>query len=436
MTLIQSGGTLQSVVAGSRPVGTSSLMSYETVRLFEDQSQTYSTIWRTQPAVRRVVSFKARNIAQLTLSAFRRQHGGEREPLFPADHGLARTLAQPNPWTTPYDLIYALVSDLSVYDRALWVKFRQGDRIAVVRVPPVRWAPKGGTWGDPEEFTVYGGGDQTHLPRSSCVYFAGYDPDGVGGSSPMEALRQVIAEEAAAAGYRENMWRNGARMEHVITRPVEAPKMSSEAKDRFWARWHAQFTGSANSAKTALLEEGMDVKQVSFSAKDAQYTESRKLNLQEVAGFFHILPQALGILDNANYSNLEAANKQLYQGTFGPDLTSIPQRIALDLVPEYTVDEAAPPGDEVSCAFDVADKTKGTFAEQARSIQTLAGGPVLTRNEGRALLGRGPIDGADELIVPLNVLEGGQASPTDSAPPGQPDEIGDPDRPDPQEVSA
>lgn len=429
MTLVQSGGQLATVA----PRTSGSLVARESVELFENQFADFGSIWRTQPAVRRVVSFKARNIASLTLSAFRHQAGAERVPLSPAEHGLARTLAMPNPWTTPYELMYGLVSDLAIYDRALWVKFRQGERVAVVRLPPVRWQPLGSNWENPAEFRVHGRDGTVTLPREGCVYFAGYDPDGQGGCSPMESLRQVVAEEVAAAEYREHMWRNGARMEHVLTRPLEAPKMSPEAKARFWANWNAQFTGSAGSAKTALLEEGMGVQAVSFSAKDAQYAEVRKLNLQEVAGFFHILPQALGILDNANYSNLEAANKQLYQGTFGPDLTSIPQRIAVDLVPEYTVDADAPTSEEVSCAFDVADKLKGTFAEQARSIQTLTGGPVLTRNEGRALLGRGPIDGGDELIVPLNVLEGGQASPTDSAPPGEPDEIGDPDRPTPSE---
>lgn len=429
MTLIQSAGQLASVAPGS----SGPLLARESVELFEDRFADYGSIWRTQPAVRRVVSFKARSIAQLTLAAFRQRDGSEREPLAPTDHGLARTLASPNPWTTPYELIYGLVSDIALYDRALWVKFRQEERVAVVRLPPVRWKPVGATWGNPTEFEVYGRDGKVRLPRDGCVYFAGYDPDGQGGCSPMESLRQVIAEEVAAAEYREHMWRNGARAEHVITRPETAPVMSETAKERFWARWNAQFTGSAATGKTALLEEGMDLKQISFSAKDAQYAEVRKLNLAEVAGFFHILPQALGILDNANYSNLEAANKQLYQGTFGPDLTSIPQRITLDLIPDYSVESESAPTDEISCAFDVAEKTKGTLPEQARSIQTLTGGPVLTRNEGRAMLGRGPIDGADELIVPLNVLEGDQASPTDSAPPGEPDEIGDPDRPTPSE---
>lgn len=433
MTLVQSGGQLTQVA----PVQTGPLLFRESVELYEDRFADYASIWRTQPAVRRVISFKARNIAQLSLVAFRRATDTDRQPLGIAEHGLARTLAMPNPWTTPYDLVYALVSDLAVYDRALWVKFPVPGRVGVVRLPPSRWRPIGNNWDNPSQFQVMGRNGETTLERDEVVYFRGYDPDGYGGSSPMESLRQVIAEEVAAAGYREHMWRNGARMEHVITRPAEAPKMSPEAKDRFWARWNAQYTGTAASGKTALLEEGMDVKPVSFSAKDAQYAEVRKLNLAEVAGFFHILPQAIGILDNATYSNMESANKQLYQGTFGPDLISIPQRISLDLVPEYTVDLGAPPGDEVFCGFDVSEKLKGSFAEQARSIQTLVGGPVLTRNEGRALLNRGTIEGADELIVPLNVTAGGQASPTDSAPPGQPDEIGDPSRPDPsQEVLA
>lgn len=429
MTLIQSSGQLEAVAPRNHVVG-----SPGSVALFENRFADYAAIWRTQPAVRRVVSFKARNIAQLGLHVFRRVSDTDRVRLSAADHGLPATLGAPNPWTTPYRLIYALISDVAIYDRALWVKFRRDDdptRVALVRVPPSKWQPIGGSWMAPDGFKVTGSRGSITLAFDQVVYFPGYDPEGEsGGVSPMESLRQVIAEEVAATDYRENMWRNGARMEHVITRPVDAPKMGDTAKERFWTRWNAQFTGSAGSAKTALLEEGMDVKQVSFSAKDAQYFEVRKLNLSEVAGFFHILPQAIGILDNANYSNMESAHKQLYQDTLGPDLAATTQEIELGLIDEF------PDPDGVYCEFNLAEKLKGSFAEQARSIQTLVGGPVLTRNEGRGLLNRPAIEGADELITPLNVTEGGQASPTDTAPPGEPDEIGDPDRPDPQEVSA
>ena len=56
----------------------------------------------------------------------------------------------------------------------------------------------------------------------------------------------------------------------------------------------------------------------------------------------------------------------------------------------------------------------GTFMEQARVMQTMTGGPVMTTAEGRARLNLPYLPGTDELIVPLNVTQGGQASPTDS----------------------
>src|SRR5205085_7599491 len=159
-----------------------------------------------------------------------------------------------------------------------------GTQVAVVRIPPSKWKPVGDDWMTPAGFEITGSKGRIVLPASSVVYFRGYSPDSDwSGTSPMETMRQMLAEEVASAGYRERLWRNGARMEHVITRPKDAPKMSPEAKDRFWARWNAQYVGDANSAKTALLEEGMDIKSMSFSARDAQYLEVKKFNLEEAA---------------------------------------------------------------------------------------------------------------------------------------------------------
>jgi hypothetical protein len=66
--------------------------------------------------------------------------------------------------------------------------------------------------------------------------------------------------------------------------------------------------------------------------------------------------------------------------------------------------------------FNLAEKLRGSFEEQAAQLQASVGGPFMTRNEARATQNLPAIDGGDELIVPLNVIEGGQASPQDSAP--------------------
>jgi HK97 family phage portal protein len=211
----------------------------------------------------------------------------------------------------------------------------------------------------------------------------------------------------------------------VITRPVEAKVLSPEAKDRFWARWNAQYTGTANAAKTALLEEGMDIKQMSYTAKDAQYVEAKKFNLEEVARMWHIPPQDIGIMDNANYSNIVAINQNRYQGTLGPDLTSLKEELELQLLHEY------PNSDDVYMEFNVREMLRGTPIDEAKAIQTSTGRPVLTANEGRALINRPRITDdptADELIVPMNVTVGGQASPSDSGDQNRNDET-NPDRP-------
>jgi hypothetical protein len=70
--------------------------------------------------------------------------------------------------------------------------------------------------------------------------------------------------------------------------------------------------------------------------------------------------------------------------------------------------------DEVFVEFNVASKLRLAFEDQARIFQTLTGGPTMTRAEARRRLNLPYIEGTDELIVPMNVTEGGQASPTDS----------------------
>jgi hypothetical protein len=90
----------------------------------------------------------------------------------------------------------------------------------------------------------------------------------------------------------------------------------------------------------------------------------------------------------------------------------IAEELALQLLGDF------PDSKGTYLEFNLAEKLRGSFEEQAAQLQASVGGPFMTRNEARALSNLPAIDGADELIVPLNVVEGGQASPQDSAPDG------------------
>jgi hypothetical protein len=116
----------------------------------------------------------------------------------------------------------------------------------------------------------------------------------------------------------------------------------------------------------------------------------------------------VGILDNANFSNTKEFRKMLYSETLGPTLAMVEDRINAFLVPRVAKAEHA------YVEFNIEEKLQGDFEEQAAVLSTSTGAPWLTRNEARAKRNLPALPGGDELVVPLNVLVGGQASPRDT----------------------
>lgn len=378
------------------------------VQLADGIYREYAHLYRCQPQIRTVVSFLARNIAQLGLHAFRRVSDTDRERL--TDHPLPRILAAPGAQLTRYRLIERLVSDIAIYDTAYWVKVRVdgGAVIGVIPIPPSRMTVEGDNWLQPELFKVHGSKGDLELTPDQVVHFHGYDPvDLRFGSPPIDSLRSLLAEEFEANRAREQMWRNGGRLSGVLKRPADAPAWAPEAKARFRAGWRG-YTESGQG--TPILEDGMEYEQLAIDPAKAQYIEARKLTREEVAAAYHIPLPMVGILDNATFSNIKEQHQQLYQDTLGPWLQMIQEEIGLQLIPDL------PDSGDVYVEFNLQEKLRGSFEEQAQQLQTAVGAPWLTRNEARARMNLPQIDGGNDLITPMNVLVGGQASPTDSAP--------------------
>ena len=404
MTFVVSEGQVANLDRGVVP-------SAPRISLASDYTGDYAEIWRSQPHVRTVVSFLARNIAQIGLHTFRRASDVDRERL--TSHPLAALLAKPNPRTTKYRLIDALVSDLGIYDVACWLKVKtDGQPRGLVRLPPSRIEPIGDSWLWAEGIRMRGSRGKIDVPIENVVLFHGYSPtDSRWGVSPMETLRGILAEEFEAGRYRQQLWRNGARFPGYISRPKDAGQWSDGARERFRSDWRGLYSGSGPGAGgTPLLEDGMSFSPTGVTPAQAQYLESRKLTREEVAAAFHIPLPMVGILDHATFSNIAEQHKQLYQDTLGPWLAMIQDEIGLQLIPEF--DSSG----RVYVEFNLSEKLRGSFEEQATSLQTAVGAPWLTRNEARARQNLPQIAGGDDLVTPLNVLTGGQASPTDSAP--------------------
>lgn len=396
MTFVVSSGSLQSIEKA-----VSVYPSYS-MRVSESQYRDYAALWLTQPELRTVIDFLARNISQLGIHVFERVSDVDRKRL--NDHPLAALLGKPNDSTTPYRLINALIHDMCIYDNAYWLKVRAdaGNPVGLRRIRPRRVRPDGENWLEVEQYTIFGSKGQLTVPANAMIHFRGYsaDDDRIG-SSPIESLRHILAEEWAANVYREQLWRNGARVSGYLKRPIEAPEWNPKARDRFRSQWQSQWTGdSPKAGGTPILEDGMDFIPAATNPRDAQYIESRKLTREEVARSYHVPLPMVGILDHATFSNIKEQHKQLYQDCLGPWLEMIQQEIELQLLPDL----AGPAS--VYVEFNIAEKLRGSFEEQAQQLQASVGAPYMTRNEGRARLNLPQIDGGDDLITPLNVVIG------------------------------
>ncbi|AZS11702.1 portal protein [Arthrobacter phage Maja] len=375
-----------------------------------DYTADYSKIWESHGSVQTVVNFLGRNIASLGIHLFQRQGDTDRRRV--TDHPIARLLSKPHPRVTRYSFFDTMVRDVAIFERylAVKIKLQDGSPGGLIRIAPPMFTPVGGDWMIPEAFEIRGDKGKKIVAATDCIYILGYSPKGdIGGVSPIESLRSILAEEYEAARQRSQAFRNGARVNGYIERPREAPDWSREARERFRAGWRGQYGGGGSDAYgTPILEDGMKFVAATQSARDLQYIESRKLTREEAAAAYFIPPPMVGILDNATFSNVKEQHKHLYQDTLGPWLQRIQQELMLQLFEDF------PGTDDLYLEFNLEEKMRGSFEEQAALLQAAIGGPYMSRNEGRAKVNLPAIEGADDLIVPLNVITGGQASPQDS----------------------
>lgn len=364
-------------------------------------------MWETQPHFRTVVSFLARNIAQLGLHTFQRdgeERGRDRDSV------LAQSIADVDGNMTTFELVFSLVGDLALYDRAYWLVVRNADFMSgwmIRRLPPTWVEPVMKNAWDVKEYRVYmrADGAAETIAADKVLAFPGYHPGKMQGASPtVDALRETLQEQVEAAKYRSQVWKRGGRVSSVLERPAMAPQWSDGAREAFREDWYAKYTGRGSKAGgTPILEDGMTLKRIDFNAQEQQYVEAAKLSLQTVAAAFHVNPTMIGQNEGATYSNVREFRKMLYGDTLGPLVAQVEARINRFLVPMLGMDRR-----RFFVEFNIEEKLQGNFEEQAAALSASVGLPYMTRNEARAIRNLPSIEGGDELGIPLNYLIGGQ----------------------------
>jgi hypothetical protein len=251
---------------------------------------------------------------------------------------------KPNRATTSYELIYGLVADLALYDTAYWL-LSSGPRSASLRLPV--YVGHAATAGTPRAQVTTRCGSTTgasrRASRRQVLAFHGWSPaSSTAAARPVHALRRSWPSRSRPPGTGRPGLARGGKVGAVLSRPKDAPEWSDTARKQFKADWESKFTGTGPGVGgTPLLEDGMTLNRVDFSAHEMEFIEGSRLALNTVASVYHVNPTMIGLLDNANYSNVREFRRMLYGDTLGPILAQIEDRSTRSRAPPSTTGPAS-----------------------------------------------------------------------------------------------
>ena len=151
------------------------------------------------------------------------------------------------------------------------------------------------------------------LDPSEVLHIPGLGFDGLVGYSPIAMAKNAIGLSIAAEEYGSKFYANGAAPSGVLEHP-NVLKDPAKVRDS----WNAAFGGSSNSHRVAVLEEGMKYTPISISPNEAQFLETRKFQIDEIARIFRVPPHMVGDLEKSSFSNIEQQSLEFVKYTLDP----------------------------------------------------------------------------------------------------------------------
>lgn len=138
------------------------------------------------------------------------------------------------------------------------------------------------------------------LSPTEVLHIPGLGFDGLVGYSPIAMAKNAIGLAIATEEYGSKFFANGAAPSGVLEHP-------GILKDPVKVRdsWMQTFGGSHNANKVAVLEEGMKYTPISISPNEAQFLETRKFQIDEIARIFRVPPHMIGDLEKSSFDNIE-----------------------------------------------------------------------------------------------------------------------------------
>ena len=224
-------------------------------------------------------------------------------------------------------------------------------------------------------------GENDHFTKTAKIEFKAQDIlhipalgfDGLYGYSPIAMMKNAVGVAIACEEFGAKFFQNGARPSGILTYPgtIKNPDMVRDS-------WQSAYGGTQNSGKVAILEEGMKYESISINPNDAQFLETRKFQIAEIARIFRVPLHMLNELDRATFSNITQQSLEFITYTLTPWLVRLEQGFNKALFSETE-------RGKYFVKFSVEGFLRGDYETRMRGYATAINQGIMSVNEARSL---------------------------------------------------
>lgn len=298
--------------------------TYAGKKVTEESAMAYTAVYAAQKVI-------AETIASLPLPVYQRLEGGgkERAP----NHYLYHILHdQANSEMTAFTFKELIQHHILSWGNG-WAEIEY-DRAGRVRGlwplnPSHTWMERNQKNKKLEVYTILPDGQAVKLPRERVFHIPGLG-DGLVGKSPIRMHQETIGLGKAVEEFGARFFGDGANPGGIVEYPG---RMSDEAYERFRKDIREKHSGLGKSHRLMVLEEGLKYHQTGIPPEEAQFLETRKFQLGEIARIYRVPPHMIGDLDRSTNNNIEQQSIEFVVHTIRPWLVRWEQAIKMQLIP-------------------------------------------------------------------------------------------------------
>lgn len=353
-------------------------------------------------AVFACVQIYSRTLGSMPLVVYEKGPEGKHRAL---DHPLYKILHdQPNPNMTSYTFRSMMEGCLKLYGNAYaWIEFDKNWLPKYLwplhpqAVLPQRSLKTGELFYD----AVLHNGSRRRFRAYEMLHIPGLGFDGIQGKSVIRHFAGTMGLADDLQKYGRKFFKNGARPGGVLQHPGE---LSEQAQERLERKFRRNYEGVEHAGRTLVLEEGMEYKNIGVPPEEAQFLESRKFSVTEIARIFQIPPHMVGDLEHATFSNIEFQDIGFAKHSMLPDCVAWEQELTRKLF-------AFKDGNDYEVEFLMDGLVRSDIKSRYEAYAIGKQQGFLSTNDIREKENLNKVEGGDMLYVPLNMISNDLAEP-------------------------